>query len=189
MKYATALSTVILVAISSNTHANATIIETASSTISAKSVAGGKFEYDLTLTNTGNTNLSTFWFAWVPGKDFLSVDPTAETSPAGWNLPNITNGGPNDGFALQWIANTPLAPGATISGFSFTTTESPSIVEGTSAVPAYAGTKTDTAFVYIGQPLTDAGFQLTAAVAPEPASLSLLALGAIPLLSRRKRCT
>src|SRR5258706_13895128 len=37
------------------------------------------FNYELTLTNTGTTNLGTFWLAWVPGADLLPMTPTAES--------------------------------------------------------------------------------------------------------------
>ena len=159
--------------------------ESANVTITSKP-SGSNFEYDLTLHDTGTTNIGTLWFSWVPGQDFLKTSPLSETSPTGWNSPpNITHGGASDGFAIQWIATTPLTPGQSLSGFSFISADAPSSVDGDSFF--FPATPTETYFVYSGGVFSDAGFEAVAQNVPEPASLLLFSTGAAGLLFRRKR--
>ena len=159
--------------------------ESATVTVTSKT-AGVDFEYDLTLKDTGSTNIGTLWFAWVPGEDFLATSPISETTPAGWTSPpSITHGGSTDGYAIQWVATTPLTPGQSLSGFSFTTADAPASVSGNSAF--YPATPTETSFVYSGAPFSDAGFQFVAQNVPEPASVLWLGLGAAGFLLRSKR--
>ena len=88
----------------------------ASAVITAKP-DGSNFDYTIELTNTsgpGNDGIATFWFAWVPGADFLSTSPLSVSVPAGWK-DVITHGGTTDGYAIQYDALAPadaLAPEA-----------------------------------------------------------------------------
>ena len=137
--------------------------EQASAFLTATPLGGGVFDYTLTLDDTGTTNLETFWYAWVPGEDFMPVSPTNILSPANWNA-NITGGGPNNGFAIQWLTSSsatpaPLTPGHSFT-FSFDSTATPAVMAGNS--PFYPGTPTGTSFVYTGAPFSDAGFEFTA---------------------------
>ena len=43
--------------------------EAASATFSSTQLSPTSWQYSLTLNDTGTTDLGTFWFAWVPGKD------------------------------------------------------------------------------------------------------------------------
>jgi hypothetical protein len=74
--------------------------ETASATITATQLAPAEWQYSVTLDDTGSTTVGTFWFAWVPGKDFLDTQPTNITSPSGWQEV-VTHGGSNDGYVIQ----------------------------------------------------------------------------------------
>src|SRR5206468_5637695 len=47
------------------------------------------YHYDITVTDTGSTNVGTFWFGWIPGFNFLPATPSAASSPSGWVTPNI----------------------------------------------------------------------------------------------------
>ncbi len=93
----------------------------ASATIS--SVADGPdFKYTLTLNNaiTSNSGIGTFWYAWVPGEDFLATSPISVTPPTGWT-DNITHGVSTDGYAIQFLASSPaydVQPGSSLT-FSF----------------------------------------------------------------------
>ncbi len=58
----------------------------ASGVITAKP-DGNDFDYTITLTNiggTGSDSIATFWFAWVPGADFLPTNPLGVSQPFGW---------------------------------------------------------------------------------------------------------
>ena len=153
---------------------------------------GTNWHYDATLQDTGDTDVGTFWYAWVPGKDFLQTSPTNIQSPFGWTS-TVTHfpDSPTNGYAIQWKVDGDdvydLLPGESFAGFSFDTPDSPTQLAGDSTF--YSGTPTGTSFVYSGAPFSDAGFQFVAAPAtpaPEPASLGLLSLGML-MLVRRKR--
>lgn len=149
--------------------------------------AGSDFDYTITLTNTGGAGddgIATFWFAWVPGEDFMASKPISVTVPAGWK-DVITHGGASDGFAIQFNANSSasfLAPGGSLT-FEFTSADSPAVVMGDS--PFFPGTPVLTSFVYSQGPLRGDGEQLLAAFAsvPEPSSLVLGACAAIGSLA------
>jgi hypothetical protein len=125
------------------------------------------------LNNTGTTDIGTFWFAWIPGDNFMTVAPTDVQSPAGWTANVIS------GFSIQWLDSGSLAQGTSQSGFEFESTLSPAQLEGPSIIPA---DPVATSFVYIGAPFGDPGFQLVATPAqtsstPEPGTIVLTALG------------
>src|SRR5450432_3365208 len=99
--------------------------EAASATISGVLAGNSTYQYSATLNDTGSTTIGTFWFAWVPGEDFLDVSPTNIVTPAGWTA-LVTHVGAGDGYAIQYKATTAasyLQPGASLSGFGFTSTE------------------------------------------------------------------
>lgn len=141
--------------------------ESASATISATQLSSGMWQYNLVLTDTGTTNVGTFWLSWIPGENFMPVSPTSITAPASWT-PMVTGGGYGDGYAIQWVANSGavVTPGQTLSGFSFESTASPTTMAGNS--PFYP-TPILTSFVYSGSPFSDNGYQfLTQQVTTTP---------------------
>jgi hypothetical protein len=153
---------------------------------------GANFDYKIVLTNatTSTLPLGTFWFSWVPGEDFMSVSPTNIVNPTGWN-DLITNGGPSDGFAIQWVASSSsfaIAPGASLT-FAFTSSETLAQIEGSS--PSHPSSLETTAFVYTGAPLADPGAELNVvgpAAVPEPSSLALCGIaGVVGLVVARAR--
>jgi hypothetical protein len=154
------------------------------------STSGAPFNYTGVLNNTSTdaSTIGTLWFSWVPGEDFLPTSPTNITSPTGWQ-DVITHGGPTDGFAIQWTAKTPaadLAAGSSLSGFGFTSADTPPQLQGSS--PFFPGTPVGTSFLYTSAPFSDGGTKIIAStvVAPEPASLGALTLGGLLLLRRRR---
>jgi hypothetical protein len=153
----------------------------ATATYTDTQISPGEFQYNLTLNNIGSTPIGTFWFGWIPGADFMPVDPTAITSPTGWG-DQVTTDGPPDGFAILWTANSAaheLAAGGTLTGFGFESSLTPVQLESLSV--ENPGDPVSTAFVYIGPPFADPGLQflVTPAVSgvPEPASIAITALG------------
>jgi Ca2+-binding RTX toxin-like protein len=134
--------------------------ESASALI-AVSQLGSDWQYTITLDDTGSTPIGTFWFAWVPGEDFLASSPSSVFNPSAWNN-TITHGGSGDGYAIQFAATSPsndLQPGDSI-GFSFVSSDSPSSIFGNSVF--YPSTPVTTSFVYSGASFSDAGFEFQA---------------------------
>ncbi|MDR3638060.1 MAG: hypothetical protein P4L84_29920 [Isosphaeraceae bacterium] len=156
--------------------------------IQRTSLGGGDFDYKVTLTNSAASSapIGTFWFSWVPGKDFLDNAPLSVTSPTGWT-DRVTHGGATDGYAIQWVASTAglLAPGNSAT-FEFTSTETPSQLMGNS--PFYAAFPEGTAFVYSGAPFSDAGVQFVASAVPEPSSLalSLISMSGLTMIAYKR---
>lgn len=149
-----------------------------SGTISAQA-DGPNFQYTITLTNASASSqpIGTFWFSWVPGKDFMGTSPMDVLSPNGW-ADKITHGGSTDGYAIQWVAGSGSAiqPGNSLT-FSFVSTEAPPTLYGDS--PFYPGTSDLTAFVYHAGPFSDSGVKFLLTPVPEPASAGLFALGGL----------
>jgi hypothetical protein len=160
----------------------------ATATYTDTRLSNGEYQYDLTLKNTGTTTIGTYWFAWIPGAGFLSAKPTDVMSPTGWTEKLTAKDG-----AIQWTTHGSLLPGASLTGFSFDSTETPSQLAGVFAGPGLgAGDPVTTSYVYIAAPLKDPGHQFvtvsaTPVGAPEPATLGLLSLGlAGAMFARRK---
>jgi hypothetical protein len=124
--------------------------ESATATISDTQIGPDSYRYGITLTDAGTTQLGTFWFAWVPGQDYLDTSPTSVSDPTGWE-DLVTNADASDGFGIQWhVVSTSadeLSPGNSLS-FTFDSTDTPAEVFGDSNF--YPTTPVLTAFVYSG---------------------------------------
>jgi hypothetical protein len=173
--------------------ASAQTAPAASATIQPTST-GATNTYALTLTDSAASAspIGTFWFSWIPGEDFMTFLPTNITSPMGWQAV-VTGGGPSDGFAIQWTAKPATAAadqaqiGGTLSGFGFSSTDTPASLAGNSHF--FPGTPTLTAVAYSGAPFSDPGDQIFVseiAATPEPASIAALIPAGL-LLCRRSR--
>jgi hypothetical protein len=135
--------------------------------------AGSNFNYTITLTNEASSTspVGTFWYAWtaVPFDDFLATNPISVASPSGWH-DVITNVGSRDGFAIEYIANSPASyvqPGSSLN-FQFTSADTPASVNGNSVF--YPNIPVGTSIVYPAGPFSDAGhlFVVTSATTPPP---------------------
>ncbi len=156
---------------------------------------GSDFDYTIKLTNTsgaGNDSIASFWFAWVPGADFMATKPLSVTDPSGWH-DNITHGGASDGYAIQYDANATanfLAPGGSLT-FAFTSADTPADLMGNSIF--FNTFPVLTSFVYSLAPLRGDGQKILVGTAsvPEPSSLVLGGFGAVGALvvCRRRRRT
>jgi hypothetical protein len=137
---------------------------------------GTGFDYSITLSNSSSSTdpIGTFWFAWVPGKDFLPTNPSDITTPTGWTE-KVTHGGTTDGYAIQFVAGagSALAAGSSLSGFGFKSADTPRELAGNS--PFYSTFSATTSFVYNGAPFSADSEQFVASVSsvPEPSSLVL----------------
>jgi hypothetical protein len=130
-------------------------------------VDSSTFRYTIDLKDTGSTNIGTFWYAWVPGQDFLGASPTNVISPTGWNASITHAASATDGFAIRWVNSSgPLTPGGILGGFGFDSHETPAQLSGNS--PFFTNTPISTSFTYIGAPLADAGFEFNVATTLHP---------------------
>jgi hypothetical protein len=132
--------------------------------------AGPNFDYTIALSNSSSSDsgIGTFWFAWVPGKDFLATRPLSVTAPTGWT-DIITGGGANDGFAIQFTTTNSVyyvQPGATMD-FMFQSADTPQSVAGDSKF--YPTTPVGTSTVYPTTEFSDSGHTFVVTpVSPPP---------------------
>lgn len=145
----------------------ASTTESASASVVATQLSTGNFQYSITLKNTAagrataTNQIETFWFAWTPDNDFLDTAPISVSSPSGWT-DTVTHSGSADGFAIQWTTSSnALEAHKSLSGFSFTSADTPAQVFGNSNF--FPSTPVTTAVVYSGAPFSDAGFDFKAA--------------------------
>lgn len=154
-------------------------------TISLVSEFDGLYTYDLSLTDTGTTQIGTFWYAWLPGEDFLPATPVDISAPLGWDLNAVTGkGNSSDGKAIRWEATDPLEPGQTVDGFEFSIDESPLVIFGDT--PFYADTPIDTSVVYQGGPFQGGSASFVANPVPGPSGGLTLACGLFGATWRRR---
>jgi hypothetical protein len=156
----------------------------ASATMNA-TPAGAMWDYTITLTNTsgpGGDNIETFWYAWLPGFDFMHDSPTSVTPPSNWtdaitHFPDIAA----NGYAIMFVTTTaPLAPGASLE-FSFVSPDTPAQLAGNA--PFVANTPVGTSVVYAGAAFQSDSADLVVASVPEPSTLSLGILGILSSLA------
>jgi hypothetical protein len=157
--------------------------ETASTVLTSTPLGGGIFQYNIALTNTSTdgSTIGTMWFAWIPGDFYMEATPTNASNSAGWEN-NIIGGG---GESIQWEAGSNallLQPGNT-DQFTFDSTETLAQLLGPSTEGNHA---IETTSVLYNGDVAFSGSSLTIVV-PEPATLSLLALGSGGLMLRRRR--
>ena len=145
---------------------------------------GSNFDYDIHLTDAGDTNIGTFWFSWIPGFSFMPVDPTNIGSPTGWSATMFheNNGIGGTGASIQWVATNPMHSGDVLDGFTFTSSLSPQELGGMVGNNPMAD-----AFVYHAGPFSDSGYGFTVNPLPEPSALAGLSIGALALFIRKRK--
>jgi|SRR5581483_6051467 len=163
---------------------------------SEQPIAGGKYEYTMSLQNTGDVPISTFWFGWVIYDyppyytyvyDLLPHPASNVQSPGGWFGSGAQDGIIGGYYSVEWYTGSPLQPGNSVSGFKFDTLDTPDIIKG----PSYYGPPVLESMVYqnVYSTTSTSGasieFTPDVAPAPEPALVGLLLPGM--LLIRRKR--
>jgi hypothetical protein len=178
---------VVLAAGMLTTAASAGVIDASAVWSSKLDTDGVHFDYTIVLTNSSASTdpIGTFWFSWVPGKDFMTNSPLSETTPSGWTA-NITHGGATDGFAIQWVAGSAAADVAIGSSltFGFVSSETPAQLMGNSQF--YPTFPEGTAFLYNAAPFSADSEQIVATPVPEPSTLALSLVGGLGLLATRR---
>jgi hypothetical protein len=134
----------------------------ANASITGTSNNSGGFNYTTTINDTGTTAIGTFWFGWIPGEDFLTQNPTLIGSPSGWSASIVPIG---SGYSIEWTANSAasyIPAGGSSSAFTFSSTETPAVLGGTSTLDSrYAAS---TSFVYQSAAFATNGLQITPTV-------------------------
>ena len=133
--------------------------ESASGTLSVVELTPTSFEYNITIKDTGPTAIGSWWLAWLPLEDFLPNPSTGQSAPAGW-APTPLNSPPggSNGSSIQFAASSPasyIQPGDTLAGFSFTSPDSPAVLEADSTL--YPGTPVLTSVAFQAGILVDNG--------------------------------
>ncbi len=140
--------------------------------------AGSTYDYTITLSNPSALTFGTFWFAWVPGDNFLTtgaVNKNTVTQPADFNAPSF----PGNDSSIRWETTSSSGVNDTTDVFTFQSTESPA---GLLQSTTYQGiTYPDlTFFLYRGNNATASPLvegPITATLTPEPGSLILALTG------------
>ncbi|HVT11112.1 MAG TPA: hypothetical protein VHE55_02505 [Fimbriimonadaceae bacterium] len=146
---------------------------------------GSSYDYTIHLSNTGTTSIGTLWYSWIPGADFMSATPTNISAPTGWTGQAV-NGGSNDGYSIEFVANSNLlGSGQSSSSFTFTSTETPADLSANSPYSPFL--PTGTSYVYEGGPFQGQFESIVINPQPAPEPLTVLALAPALLLMRRKR--
>jgi hypothetical protein len=177
------LLTVLLLVLSATSTALADLSATA--TISTSS-ASAPYDYKVNVTNTGDTDIGTFWFAWTPpGQpieyDFLPSPANIVTQPSGWFAYNVS-GFPGNSLEFYNYSGDAIAPGQT-SLFEFTSPDSPSTLAGKS----FFDLPITTSVIYAGSPLVGAAAFVSVTAVPEPASIVPAIIAGVFLLFRFKK--
>jgi hypothetical protein len=173
-------------------NAKASAPPSASGTLTETSISAGSDTFALSLTNTGGavgSPIETFWFGSTSTKDYLDSEPSNVTTPTGWTDSIVNNGG-SDGYSIKFTTTNSadeVTHGNTLTGFGFTSADSFSQMAGNSVF--YSGSAATTSVVsvssnYTGSPSNP--FVVTVSV-PEPASVALVAAGALWLSFCKRR--
>src|SRR5689334_1771030 len=168
----------------------------ASVTYTSNQVNGTQYQYDFTVTNTGTTDIATFWVGWTAAAyhnygyiyDLLSGIPSVNNSPTGWvGVPEADSA--FGGYSVMWYGfGTSLAAGQSLSDFTFTTTDTPDQMANG---PSIIGLPRSTSWVYVGSAQSggtpgDQGSVESAQAVPEPALAgTIIPAIAFGLLRRR----
>jgi Bacterial Ig-like domain (group 2) len=128
---------------------------------------GSDTDYTIAVSNSSasNSGIGSFWFASVPGQDYLATNPISVTPPTGWTEQK-TSSGSGDGYGIEFVSSNPaydVQPGGSLD-FWFTSADTPASVDGNSVF--YPSTPVGTSTVYPGAAYSDGGHPFVVTEAP-----------------------
>jgi len=144
---------------------------------------GANYDYTVTLHNAGSSNIETFWFAWLPGYDFLTSYPAVTKTPTNWTT--FIESGYYGGYSIEFYdtgSSSPLSPGQSSSAFQFTSADSPAVLAANDPIFGYYATT----FSYVYQGAAQASAfgtigSIPVTPVPEPSSIGLAVIGLIAI--------
>ena len=141
------------------------------------SSGSGPYLFDLSFSDAAgaSSSIGSVWYAWVPGEFYLPGVPTSASAPAGWTATISGN-------SIQFVADSAaydIAPGQTLSGFSFQAPFTPAQLA--------AAPNSGVSDAYSGGLFSDGGNIFTVQPVPEPSGPLLLLVGASALWLIRGR--
>lgn len=149
--------------------------EIASGTIGSS--GSSPYIYNLSFSDAAgaSSSIGSVWYSWVPGFFYLPSMPTSASAPAGWSA--FVSGN-----SVQFVANSAanyIAPGQSLSGFSYQANFSPTQL---AAAPS-----SGVSVAYAGGLFSDGGNTFTVSPVPEPSACAFLLLGATAFGLIRRR--
>jgi hypothetical protein len=146
-----------------------------SGTITAS--GSGIYTYNLTFSDAASAvnPIGSVWYSWIPGYNFLPGIPSSASAPSGWTA-SIS------GNSIQFVASSSsadIAPGHSLSGFSFQASFSPATLASTP--------DSELSTAYSGGLFSDGGAEFTVQVVPEPSMAGLCAMSGLGLAAIRSR--
>jgi hypothetical protein len=145
----------------------------ATATISTTSTSA-PYDYTVNVTNTGDTDIGTFWFAWTPpGQpteyNLLPSIPSPTSEPSGWYGYYVSgvSVGNVPGYSVEYYNGfgSPIAPGE-MGTFEFMSSDSPSVLAG-----AAGGFPITTSVIYSGFPESGPAAFVSVTAVPEPGGI------------------
>jgi hypothetical protein len=145
---------------------------------------GVNYDYTITLNNTGPSGIETFWFAWLPGYDLLTSNPTVTKTPSNWTT--FIESGNYGGYSIEFYdqgTSSALASGQSSSEFQFTSPDTPNDLAGYDTTYGYY--RQTESYVYQGA--AEASFSsvisnIPITTVPEPSSSILAGLAGLASL-------
>ena len=150
-------------------------------------LSGSSYNYLLTIADGGGAtnSIGSVWYAWVPGQFYLASVPSNLLAPTGWSAQEVSSGGYNSVRFLASSSSFDIAPGASLSGFGFTSVDTPAALGGNSV--DYPATPVGTTVAYNAGFFSTYSDTFVVAVVPEPTSLALLLTGPLCWLAFHRR--